>query len=597
MAESGPGAVNRMDPVLISGPPRPGQLGAFPEWSRRFFKRSRFAQSVVGLLFVVIAGLVLYPIGAVAFVTFWPPGTTEFFGTIPWHEAFNEPGIAESVLNTFKVVIATQGIALPIAILIAWLLGRTDIPFARTFEFFFWIKFFMPSLSVLTGWLLLFDPDFGVANEWMKASGLTETSPFNLYSYWGIVFVHVSTYGIAVKVMLLTPAFRNLDGAIEEASRVCGANRMQTLVRIVLPIMGPPILTVLLMSFIRGLETFEIELILGTPIKFSVYSTKIFMLMSEEPSEFRVAGMLGITILAIVLPLIVLQRWMSTRRNYEVVTGRASRSVVRLGVWRWPIFILLMLLVGFISVLPFVMLMMGSFMKLFGFFGLPEVWTIAHWLKVLGDATFVKSLNNMLKLGFSTAFLAIAGYSLVAYSVVRVRNARMAGPLDIVSWLPLGIPGIVLGFGYLNMTLQVPFFAVFYGTVGALIFVTFLAAMPLGVQMMKVHMLQVGKDIEEAGRVVGGSWFKTFRNVILPILVPALAVVGIIVFASTIRNVSTIMLLSSGESKVLSILQVEFLSVGSLGPAAVVGTVIMLISVAAALLVRFISLRFGVQSR
>jgi iron(III) transport system permease protein len=138
---------------------------------------------------------------------------------------------------------------------------------------------------------------------------------------------------------------------------------------------------------------------------------------------------------------------------------------------------------------------------------------------------------------------------------------------------------------------------VFYGTVGALIFVTFLAAMPLGVQMMKVHMLQIGMDIEEAGRVVGGSWFRTYCNVIVPILVPALAVVGIIVFASTIRNVSTIMLLSSGDSKVLSVLQVEFLSVGSLGPAAVVGTIIMLISVAAALLVRLISLRFGVHAR
>jgi iron(III) transport system permease protein len=255
-----------------------------------------------------------------------------------------------------------------------------------------------------------------------------------------------------------------------------------------------------------------------------------------------------------------------------------------------------LLLVAFVSILPFFLLIAGSFMKLFGFFNLAEAWTVSNWTKVLNDSTFVTSLNNMLELGFSTSFLAVAGYSIVAYSVVRLR-VRMAGPLDIVSWLPIGIPGIVLGFGYLNMTVQVPFFAVFYGTVGALIFVTFLAAMPLGVQMMKVHMLQISKDIEEAGRVMGGSWSKTFRNIILPLLVPTLAVVGIIVFASTIRNVSTIMLLSSGDSKVLSILQVEFLSNGSLGPAAVVGTVIMLISIAAALVVRLISMRFALRTR
>jgi iron(III) transport system permease protein len=563
---------------------------------RRLIKRSLVAQILVGVLFVVIAGLVIYPIGAVAFVTFSTPSVSDVFGEIPWHQAFNEPGISESILNTFKVVLATQVIALPIAILIAWILGRTDIPFGRIFEFFFWTEFFMPSLSVLTGWLLLFDPDAGIANAWARALGLTDGSPFNLYSFWGIVFVHVSTYGIAVKVMLLTPAFRNLDGSIEEASRVCGASRLQTLVRVVLPLMAPPIVTVLLMSLIRGLETFEIELILGVPINFSVYSTKIFQLMSQAPSEFRVAGMLGITILAIVLPLIIFQRWMSTRRNYEVVTGKSSRTSVRLGVWRWPVFVAMLLLVVFVSVLPLSLLIMGSFMKLFGFFHLPQVWTFSHWTRVLNDSTFVTSLNNMLELGFGTSFLAIAGYSIVAYCVVRLR-VWTAGPLDIVSWLPIGIPGIVLGFGYLSMMLKVPFFAVFYGTVGALIFVTFLAAMPIGVQMMKVHMLQIGKDIEEAGRVMGGSWAKTFYNVILPLLVPTLAVVGVMVFASTIRNVSTIMLLSSGDSKVLSILQVEFLSNGSLGPAAVVGTMIMMISIAAALAVRLISRRFALRTR
>jgi iron(III) transport system permease protein len=121
--------------------------------------------------------------------------------------------------------------------------------------------------------------------------------------------------------------------------------------------------------------------------------------------------------------------------------------------------------------------------------------------------------------------------------------------------------------------------------------------MPLGVQVLKVHMLQMGNEIEEAGRIVGGSWLATFRRIVLPLSAPAIAVVGIMVFAGTIRSVSSIMLLSTGDNRVLSVLQVEFLSDGSLGPAAVVGTVIVLISVAAAALVRLVSLRFGVQTR
>jgi iron(III) transport system permease protein len=121
--------------------------------------------------------------------------------------------------------------------------------------------------------------------------------------------------------------------------------------------------------------------------------------------------------------------------------------------------------------------------------------------------------------------------------------------------------------------------------------------MPLGIQVLKVQMLQMGGDVEEASRIVGGSWARTFWHVLLPLSAPALAVVAVMVFASTIRAVSTVMLLSSGNNRVLSVLQVEFLSSGNLGPAAVVGTVIVLISLMAALVVRLVSVRFGVHAR
>ena len=574
-----------------SDPGRPGV-------TRRFVNLLRLErrQLPIALLLAAVAFLVLYPIGAIVLLTFLPAQMPDVFGTISWDQAFAEPGILQSILNTLYVVGASQLISMPIAVLIAWCLGRTDVPGRRSFEFCFWIMFFLPSLGVMTGWLLLFDPDFGLVNQWLKDMGWVRVSPFNLYSFWGIVYIHLVTHSIAIKVMLLTPAFRNLDTAIEEASRICGATTLKTLFRIVLPILTPALLVVILMSIIRGLETFEIELILGTPIKFHVYSNKIYQLMSSSPAEFRAAGMLGTSILAMVLPLIIFQRWMSTRRSYVVLTGRSSAAPVRLGRWRWPVFVLLLAVTAFMSLLPFALLLAGSFMKLFGFFNLPQVWTMAHWVKALGDVTFVSSLNNMLVLGLGTAVLSVILYALIAYAVVRVRS-RLAAPLDWLSWLPLTVPGVVLGFGYLNMALQVPFFAYFYGTVGALILVSFLASMPIGVQVLKVQMLQMGSDIEEAGRIVGGNWLKTFCHIVLPLSAPALAIVAIMVFASTIRAVSTVMLLSRGNNRVLSVLQVEFLSDGSLGPAAVVGAVIVLICLAAALLVRLISLRFGVRTR
>jgi iron(III) transport system permease protein len=302
--------------------------------------------------------------------------------------------------------------------------------------------------------------------------------------------------------------------------------------------------------------------------------------------------MLGITVLAMVLPLIVWQRWISSRRPYAVIGGRGGGSLLRLGRWRWPVFALMAAGVTFTSLLPFALLVAGSFMKLFGFFNLPEVWTVNYWFSALNDVTFMSCLANMLYLGVGTAVIGVALYSIVAYSIARTQS-RLRGGIDVLAWLPLTIPGIILGFGYLNMTLRVPGFEMFYGTIGALILVSILISMPLGIQFIKVSMLQMGQEIEEAGRIIGGSWLRTFSRIILPIAAPTLAVVGIMVFASAIRAVSSIMLLSSGANRTLSVLQVEFLTNGSLGQAAVVGTVIILISFVAGVVVRLISLRFG----
>ncbi len=547
-------------------------------------------------LIAVLGGLVLYPIGTVITMSLHPGGLEAPLGLAAWPAAFAEPGLVTSIWNTFKVVGATQGIALPLAIGIAWFLARTDLPFGRALEFGFWILFFLPSLGVTTGWLLFFDKSYGLANHWLLELGLVESPPFNMYSFWGIVFAHLTTYGIAVKVMLLTPAFRNLDGALEESSRVCGASGLGTILRVVIPVLTPAIAVVLLMSVIRGLESFEIELFLGTPIDFSVYSTKLYRLMTQDPPLYAPAAVLATTILALMIPLLVAQRRAATRRSYTVVTGRVARARIELGSWRWPMFGAMLSFVLFISVLPLGLLIMGSFMKLFGFFNLPEIWTLDNWRTALNDDAFTASLNNMLVLGFGTGALAVVAYAIVAYCTVRLQN-RFRAALDVVTWLPLTIPGIIMSFGYLYMALRVPVFTPLYGTMGILVLVSFLAAMTLGVQIVKVHMLQIGTEVEEAGRVVGGSWARTYRSIITPLAAPALAVVGVMIFASTIRQVSTLILLSTGDTRVLSLLQIEYLVEGILGPAAVIGTVIVLMSLCAALVVRIVSSRFGIAAR
>ena len=199
---------------------------------------------------------------------------------------FSEPGIAKAFLNTLVVTGVVQGISLPIAILIAWVIARTDMPGARLRKLLFWITFFIPTLAVTSGWILIWDPKFGLANQFLTGTGLFDAAPFNIYSLGGIVFTHLTSLSISTKVMMMAPAFRNLDANLEEAARMSGAGALSTLFRIVVPASTPMVCVASLMSLIRSFESFEVELVLGTPFRFSVYSTKIYALIHQTPVNY-----------------------------------------------------------------------------------------------------------------------------------------------------------------------------------------------------------------------------------------------------------------------------------------------------------------------
>ncbi len=552
------------------------------------------------VMLALVAGvgfLVLYPIGSVLVNGLVPgPGTGGRSVVEVWRTAFAQPGLARSVLNTLAVVGLTEAIAFPLAILIAWVLARTDVPGSSWFEFGFWLLFFLPALGTTTGWLILFDPNYGLANKLVTGLHLFATPPFNMYSYGGIVFAHITTYSVAVLVMLLTPAFRNLDGSIEEAARMCGAGILRALAGIVLPVLAPSLVIAFLMSLMRSLESFKIELFLGLPAQFSVYSTKIYQLLRGDPPDYASATVLATLVLLLVIPLIALQRWISTRRSYATIGSHYRRTLRPLGRWRAVVFGVLLLVVTGMSLVPLGLQLAGSFMTLFGFFGLPAVWTYAHWGEAFGDSRFVGGLRNSLLLAGGTAAAAVIAYTIVAYCTIRIRG-RLGGVLDTLTWLPLTLPGIILGFGCLRMVLQVPLFTPFYGSLGILMFVCWLTSITLGVQVLKANMLQISPELEEAGRIVGAPRSRTFRDIVMPLALPAIVVVGVMVFSQTLRQVSTIVLLSSGNTTPLSLLQLEYLSAGMLGPASVCGTLIVLMSVVAAAVVRIVTLRSGIRLR
>ena len=379
---------------------------------------------------------------------------------------------------------------------------------------------------------------------------------------------------------------------MEEASRIAGASPLRTLMKIVIPVLMPAFLITLCISLIHSLESFEVELILGPPTNFYVFSTKIYQFIQEDPPMFGVATVLGLAILASMLPLIFWQQYLSHRRSYVTVTSHFSTNILRLRRWRWPVFGTIATFGTFITLVPVVFLVMGTFMSLYGHFDLDDAWTLDHWETVLTDPPMLRATANTLIMGGSAALFGVFWYSLVAYISVRTRYAGR-GVLDFLSWLPASLPGIILGLALLWVFLNVDLFQPLYGTIVVLVVACILNSISTGVQLVKSNMVQLGRDLEEASFIAGGSWGYTFRRIVLPLLGPVLIAVALLTFVSAARNVSTIAMLVTAENRPLAMLQVDHIVDGTNEAAAVVGVMIVALTLGVALIARLVARRFG----
>ena len=556
------------------------------------------------LIFTIVLAwvgiIVLYPIGLL-FIDSFKIGDGVFqprdgWGLSNWVNAYSNPGLIRALGNTFLVVTIVQLIAAPVGIGLAWLLARTDLPGKQWIDLALWVAFFLPTLPIVLGYVLLLAPNFGLLNQlWMSVFGGAD-GPFNIYSVVGIVWMHLVTKTIVVKAILLRPIFANMDASLEETARVCGTSGPLTVIRIVMPLMAPAIVTVFLLGILFGLESFEIERVLGPPIQFYNYGTFIFREISKQPPSFANATALGVSVLVVMAPIIILQQWNTRKRRYTTITGQFKPQLFALGRAKWPVFAAVMTMVSFMTVIPLGFMMLGTFMRLFGFFELEgSPFTLRNWTSVLQDPIFISSAQNTLIIAFGAAAVAMFIYSLIAYILVRTKFPGRH-ILDFVSWMPITIPGVVLGLGMMLVFLNLPFLRPLFGTHWALIAVVSVTSMTIGVQLLKSNLLQISAELEEASWLSGAGWFFTFRHIVLPLMAPTLVAVGTLAFVGATRAVSQIAILTTASNRPLAMLQLDHMVDGQFEEASVVGALIVFMTLGIAIAARKFGLNLGIRT-
>ena len=547
---------------------------AYPTLLRFRLRPIRVAELSFLLFLIVVMGLPLLFLITGSF-NLAAPGNAAVYGLDNWRRAFSDSATLSALWMSFVLSVVRLIPAMILSVLFAWLIARTDMPGGKWLETLCWIAYFVPDFPLVLAWILLLDPNFGFLNTLARNLPFVDGAPFNPYSFWGIVWVHTATGGIWFKVMLLVPVFRRLGATLEEAARVAGANNLTMLRRVTLPVLAPMIVAVSVLSFIRGLQSFNTELLLGTPAGIYVYSTKIYDYLQREPRAYGEATALGsVFLLVLAVLLFFYGKLLRGNKRFTVVTGQGYSTLrVKLGKWRYLACAGCLLYVAVMMLLPLTFLVIGSFMRRYGFFHIAEPFTLNHWRAMLSDPIFLVALKNSLIIASVTGVGGVLLYSGLAYLLVS-RRTLCAPLLEGLCWIPHVLPGILLSLGVLWLFLATPLRTMLYGTVWGIACALILADSPVTTQAFKAGLLQLGGDLEEAARVSGASWYYTYRRVLLPLLAPIAAAVGLMNFGAALTSISTPVLLYSHQSRPLAILLLEYSFTGELERAAALGLLI-----------------------
>ena len=538
-------------------------------------------------LILLLAFLTLYPLAMLFYgsLSSTPPGM-EGVLNLDGYAKVMSPRNAAILFDTVVLSLVKTVISLAGAVLLAWIIARTDTPMRGPLEVLITLPFFIPPILTAMAWGMLGNPQLGVINlAWTWLTGF-QGPLINVYSWGGVVW-HMCQYSIPFLFLFLVDAFRAMDPSLEDCSRMCGASRWMTFRRITILLIYPVLTSSFILSFIKGIEAFESPLFFGTAAGVNVITTEIYSAINHSArADYQYATALSFVVLGLMLLLVLWQWWVLRGRSFQTVTGKGFRpAVVELGPWRWVTFGICVLFFVLTVAFPIGQILVGSLFKFFGFYSW-DMLTFEHYRNVWRNQEFWRALRNTATLGLVGATATMLLGALVAYVSVRTeyRGRRL---IDLMAWLPWMMPGMILGVGFLWAFAVLPGPLQIYGTIWALLIAYMALGTPVATRVMSGAYHQLSYDLEECSRVHGASWLQTMRYILIALAWPAFAVGWVLTFFSIMRELSASILLYSVGSEVLSVTLLKMWSNGRMEQVSVIGLMMILLVI----LLRWLQLR------
>jgi len=543
---------------------------------------------ILGVVAVVVAYLAIVPLWFLIQGTFLD-STTNAFTLGGFERAYTDDNALEMMRNSVWFAVGAALLSLVVGTGLAFLNVRTDVPFKGLFFAASIIPLVIPGILYTVAWIFLASPDIGLVNYALEP--IFGHAAVNIYTVWGMIWVeglHLSP----ITFLFMVAAFRAQDPSLEESALMSGASRLTVIRRITVPLLRPAIAASVLIMTVRSLESFEVPALLGLQNNIYVFTSKIYFMLRTYPQDLNGAGALALGLLAIAALGMLVEHLLSKgAKAYQTVTGKGFRPrPIELGKWRPVAGTTIVGYFVFTVVLPLLLLLYTSLLP---YYQKPSAaafksMNLDNYVAIMHMSKATTALKNSLMLGVGSATLVMLFMAIAAWIVVR-SNIPGRKILDLLSFAPLVIPGLVLGLSLQFVYLRVPI--AIYGTIWILLVAYCTRYMPYGMRYAVTSMQQISSELEESAAVSGATWWQVFRRVLLPLLMPGLLAGWIYIFVVSFRELSSSILLYSSGNELLSILIWEQFENGKFTILAALGVVM----VAILMVLVFIAYKLGAK--
>lgn len=530
------------------------------------------------ILIIIVGFLTIFPVLMLVLGSF-----SEGFGTFgvltvnKYVEAYTDPALADILLNTMIFTLGSAALATMLALFLAYMNTRTNIPFKFLFGIISIIPMMIPHILFAVSWVLLLNPSNGILNRLvMEIFGL-KSAFFNIYTLPGMILVE-GLLDLPIAYLIIAPAMSAFDVALEESSKVCGASAMRTLIRVTLPVLRPAILASVILVIVRSLASFAVPSIIGMPGRKYVLATHIYRAISTGfAADYGKAAAIGMSALAASIILIYLYRYLTAEGSkYVTITSRGFKpALIDLKRYKYPMFTVVGLLSSVLIVLPVLVLFYTSMLP---YVMAPSAKAFSmmswkNWIDVLKDPISLLALKNSLFLGVVGATVGVILSIFVSYVIVKVRTAA-SGILESLSFLSFSFPGIVIGVGFMWFFVRTPL----YATIWALLIGYIATYLPYGIRPISSAFVQIHSHLEESARVSGASPFRTMRRIVIPLLIPGIISGWILMSTMFVRELSLSVVLSRPGTEVLAVQILRFAEDGLWGRLSALGIIMIFFS-------------------